>query len=375
MFDGSFQYEYEETWLRENKGWGTCRFNYGKPEVQSFLISNAIFWIEEYHFDGLRVDAVSSMLYLNYDKKNGEWIPNIYGGNENLEAISFFKKLNETVFKLHPNTMMIAEESTAWPMVTKPVYLGGLGFNFKWNMGWMNDILDYMSTAPPYRKSKHNKLTFSLTYAFSENFILPLSHDEVVHGKKSLINKMPGEYADKFASLRTLYGFMMAHPGKKLSFMGNEFAQFIEWNDQQGLDWLLLGYEMHQKMHAYVKDLNHFYLENAPLWQIDDSWKGFQWISPNDRDNSVIAFYRQDKKGKLLLCIGNFFPEKREHYRIGLPRRGCYIPVFSGDDMKYGGNGTPLTPVKSEQKPFHGLMFSGEFTLPPMAMVFYKITG
>ena len=372
MFDGSFQYEYEETWLRENKGWGTCRFNYGKPEVQSFLISNAIFWIEEYHFDGLRVDAVSSMLYLNYDKKNGEWIPNIYGGNENLEAISFFKKLNETVFKLHPNTMMIAEESTAWPMVTKPVYLGGLGFNFKWNMGWMNDILEYMGTDPFFRKYKHKNITFSLHYAFSENFILPLSHDEVVHGKKSILNKMPGPYEEKFANVRVLLGFMTAHPGKKLNFMGYEIGQFTEWDFNKEIEWFMINYEYHKKLNIYIKSLNEFYLNNSELWEIDYSWDGFKWISNNDYEQNIIAFKRINKKKNELIVVVNFSPVERHDYMIGADE-GTYMEVFNSNALEYGGTGSKNDGIIfSSKESMHGFNCHISLTIPPLSVIFLR---
>lgn len=372
MFDGSFLFEYQEPWIRENKGWGTHKFDYGKTEVQSFLISNAIFWIEEYHADGLRVDAVSSMIYLDYDKKAGEWTPNIYGGNENLEAITFLKKLNETVFKLHPRTMMIAEESTAWPMVTKPVYLGGLGFNFKWNMGWMNDILEYMETDPFFRKYKHKNITFSLHYAFSENFILPLSHDEVVHGKKSILDKMPGTYEEKFANVRVLMGFMMAHPGKKLNFMGYEIGQFIEWDYNKEVEWFMTNYEYHKKLNIYIKVLNDFYLCNSELWEIDYSWDGFRWISNDDYEQNIIAFKRINKKREELIAVVNFSPIERLNYRIGADE-GCYKEVFNSDSLEFGGKGSGnMGVITSSLGQIHGYNSYISLTVPPLSIIFLK---
>ena len=372
-FDGQCCYEYEDPLKNEHPDWGTRIFDYGKHEVKSFLISNVVYWLEKYHVDGIRVDAVASMLYLDYGKQDGQWRANQYGENKNLEAIEFLREMNTAAFEANPSALMIAEESTAFPLVTKPPYEGGLGFNFKWNMGWMNDMLQYMSTDPLYRKGLHHNLTFSLTYAFSENYILPLSHDEVVHGKASMINKMPGDYDQKFDNLRAFYGYMMAHPGKKLNFMGNEFAQFIEWNFAQGLDWLLLDYPRHRQMQDYVKDLNHFYLEHPPLWQNDTDWEGFQWISHDDHEQSVIAFRRIDQKGKELIAVCNFCPVLRENYRIGVPYRGKYTPVLSSDDKKYGGLGTALTAVTSEDVPMHGYLQSVELTVPPMSTVFYTV--
>jgi 1,4-alpha-glucan branching enzyme len=372
MFDGGCLYEYDEEWLRENKSWGTHKFNYGKLEVQSFLISNAIFWIEEYHVDGLRVDAVSSMLYLDYDKKNGEWIPNKYGSNENLEAISFLKKLNETVFKLHPYTIMAAEESTAWPMVTKPVYLGGLGFNFKWNMGWMNDILEYMETDPLFRKYKHKNITFSLHYAFSENFILPLSHDEVVHGKKSILNKMQGSYEEKFAGVRTLLGFMMAHPGKKLNFMGYEVGQFTEWNFEKEIEWFMISYEYHKKLNIYIKVLNEFYLNNSELWEIDYSWSGFKWISNDDFEQNIIAFKRINKSGDELIVVINFSPVERKSYSIGTSE-GSYTEVFNSDKTEFGGTGSENSgKLITSKGQLHGYDSYISMTVPPLSAIFLK---
>ena len=369
-FDGTCCYELSDPTMNEHPDWTTRIYDYGKPEVRSFLISNACYWISQFHADGIRVDAVASMLYLDYNRPN--YKPNRFGGRENLEAIDFLRQLNAAAFQTEPAVMMIAEESTAFPLITKPDYDGWLGFLFKWNMGWMNDMLQYMSLDPLYRKGDHNALTFSMTYAFSENFILPLSHDEVVHGKCSLIGKMPGNYDDKFNNLRVLYAYQMAHPGKKLNFMGSEFAQFIEWNFKQGLDWLLLGYEKHQKMQQFVKTLNRFYLENRELWEVDTGWDGYEWIEPDDRDRSVIAFRRKDRKGRELVVVCNFCPVLRENYRLGLPKQGWYVPVLNTDDEAFGGYGFAPETVRTEKKPSHGQMQSGLFRVPPMSVCFYR---
>ena len=371
-FDGTWLFEYQDPEKREIKSWGTHKFDFGKAEVQSFLISNALFWLDVYHADGLRVDAVSSMLYLDYDKKEGEWKPNIYGGNENLESISFFKKLNETIFKNYPATMMIAEESTAWPMVTKPTYLGGLGFNFKWNMGWMNDMIDYMETDPFFRKYKHKNITFSLHYAFSENFILPLSHDEVVHGKKSLINKMPGPYEEKFGNLRVLLGYMMAHPGKKLNFMGYEIGQFAEWDYNKEIEWFMADYEYHGKLNTYIKDLNEFYLQHSQLWEIDYAWTGFKWISNDDFEQNVIAFKRINKKGEDLIAVVNFSPVERHDYLIGA-EKGIYTEIFNSNKEEYGGTGSGNRgKIISCPGTMHGYESFVSLTLPPLSIIFLK---
>ena len=369
-FDGTCCYELSDPTMNEHPDWTTRIYDYGKPEVRSFLISNACYWISQFHADGIRVDAVASMLYLDYNRPN--YKPNRFGGHENLEAIDFLRQLNAAAFQTEPAVMMIAEESTAFPLITKPDYDGGLGFLFKWNMGWMNDMLQYMSLDPLYRKGDHNALTFSMTYAFSENFILPLSHDEVVHGKCSLIGKMPGNYDDKFNNLRVLYAYQMAHPGKKLNFMGSEFAQFIEWNFKQGLDWLLLDYEKHRKMQQFVKTLNRFYLENRELWEVDTGWDGYEWIEPDDRDRSVIAFRRKDRKGRELVVVCNFCPVLRENYRLGLPKQGWYVPVLNTDDEAFGGYGFAPETVRTEKKPSHGQAQSGLFRVPPMSVCFYR---
>lgn len=322
--------------------------------------------------DGFRVDAVASMLYLDYGKRDGEWIANKNGSNENLDAVEFLQQMNKAAFSYDSSVLMIAEESTAWPLVTQPPENGGLGFNFKWNMGWMNDMLDYMQTNPYFRKNKHNNLTFSLTYAFSENYILPLSHDEVVHGKYSMINKMPGEYEEKFANLRAFYAYMMAHPGKKLSFMGNEFAQFIEWDFAKGLDFNLLDFDYHKAMSNYVSDLNHFYLENKSLWENDSGWDGFEWISNDDYEQNIIAFRRIDRKNNEIICICNFSGIKRLNYKIGVPYFAKYSECFSSDDEKYMGSGVHNVNVKSAREPMHSYNYSISLSIPAQSTIYLK---
>ena len=372
-FDGSCLYEYEDPLKREHPDWGTRIFDFGKTEVQSFLISSAFFWAEYFHIDGIRVDAVASMLYLDYGKKDGEWRANQYGGKENLEAIAFLRKLNSELIKAYPNILMIAEESTAWPMITMPPEVGGLGFHLKWNMGWMNDALRYIQTDPIFRKHCHNNLTFSMTYAFSENFILPLSHDEVVHGKCSLIEKQPGDYNNKFAGLRTLMGYMIAHPGKKLSFMGNEFAQFIEWNYKQGLDWNLLEYDMHAKFQNYIRDLNQLYLSSKEFWELDTSWEGFEWIDPDDNEKNIIAFRRKAKDGSESIALCNFAPVLREGYVLGVPEPGYYKEIFNSDLEKYGGGGiSNPRAIRSKKGEFREYENVINLNLPPMSVLFFK---
>ena len=376
MFDGKNLYESDNEQRAENKGWGTTNFDYGRTEVQSFLISNALFWMEEYHIDGLRIDAVANMLYLNYGREEGEWLPNKYGGNGNLEAMDFLKKLNMAVFEYLPDALMIAEESTSWPMISKPIWMGGMGFNYKWNMGWMNDVLKYMSLDPIYRKWNQDKLTFSLMYAFSENFVLPLSHDEVVHGKCSLIEKMPGDYWQKFAGLRAFFGYWMAHPGKKLLFMGGEFGHFIEWNFDDSLDWHLVeGYPKHQEMQRYSRDLNRFYNDQPAFWQVDFDWRGFEWIDCSDVDHSILVFARRAKNGRdFIVVVSSFTPEVHYDYRIGVPEAGTYQEVFNSDDTRYGGSGVSAGgEFHTADIPWHNRPQSIALAIPPLATVYLKL--
>ena len=375
-FDGAPAYEYQEGWRAENKGWGTCNFDLGRPEVKSYLISNALYWLREFHVDGIRVDAVSSILYLDYDRSNGEWVPNKYGGNGNLEGMEFLRELNKAVLTEFPNALMIAEESTAWPKITKPIEEDGLGFNFKWDMGWMNDVLEYVGIDPQYRKYHHKNITFSMMYNYSENFILPLSHDEVVHGKKSLLNKMWGDKWNKFAGVRVFVSYMMAHPGKKLTFMGNEFAQYIEWREYEGLEWISMeDDDMYKKTHEFFRDLNHLYLENKAFWELDYNFDGFSWIDPENKDQSILIFMRRGKDDEdTLVFINNFTPCVYYDYKVGVPFLGEYEEIFNTDDIKYGGSGQIMgTPIYSEKEPFHNQQYSVKIKVPPMATVVLKI--
>ena len=375
-FDGGSCYEYADPNKREHKSWGTNVFDFGRPEVISFLCSSARYWLEEYHVDGLRVDAVASMLYLDYDRQGGAWTPNKYGGHENLEAISFLQTLNKVAFSVNPHVLMIAEESTAWPLVTKPVDAGGLGFNFKWNMGWMNNMCHYLKMDPFFRKDNHNDITFSLMYAFSENFILPMSHDEVVHMKGSLVNKMPGEYEQQLTCVRGFYSYMLTHPGKKLLFMGPELGQWHEWDAKGELDWYLLDSEANAKLHKFFKDINHFYLDSPELWEIDYDWSGFEWLVTDDTRNNTVAFLRRDKSGNELLCAVNFSPNRIDNYRIGVTERKEFVPVFNTEAAKYGGSGAgDIKPVKVEHIEHNGRSASISIKLPAFGGVFYRGRG
>jgi 1,4-alpha-glucan branching enzyme len=369
-FDGTNLYEHADPRLGEHRDWGTLIFNYGRNEVRNFLLSNALFWLEKYHLDGLRVDAVASMLYLDYSRSPGEWIPNQFGGNENLEAIDFIKKFNELVHHYHPGALTIAEESTSWPAVSRPTYLGGLGFSLKWNMGWMNDMLVYFSKDPIHRKFHQHNLTFGLLYAFTENFVLPLSHDEVVHGKGSLLSKMPGFYLeDKFSNLRLLLGYMYGHPGKKLLFMGGEIGQWREWNHDQALDWDLLQWQPHQKLEKFVQDLNRFYTSHPALYEVDFHYSGFEWIDFRDSDNSIASFLRRAKNSEeYIVFIYNFTPIVQQDYRIGVPTADYYQEVLNSDAEIYGGrNLNNAAGVQAEPIPWQNRPFSLKLTLPPLA--------
>ncbi|WP_019910753.1 1,4-alpha-glucan branching protein GlgB [Paenibacillus sp. HW567] len=376
MFDGTPLYEYSDPLLAERPGWGTLSFDFSKREISSFLISNALFWFELYHIDGMRVDAVTSMLRLDFEKKDHQYKRNANGGLENLEAIRFIQQLNKAVFHYYPKALMMAEESSAWPGVTAPVHEGGLGFSYKWNMGWMNDTLGYIEHHFEARPHHHNLLTFPICYAYSENYTLPLSHDEVVHGKKSLLDKMPGSYVQKFAGLRQLLGYQISHPGKKLLFMGGEFGQFIEWKDQDQLDWLLLDYESHRHMLAYTAALNKLYLSERALWELDHEMEGYQWIDADDSGQSVISCIRRGKKPvDTLVIMINFQPVERRSYRIGVPRPGTYEEIFSSESTGYGGSGLHNPPMKSIKKTWHNQPDSIELTVPPLSFLVLKKSG
>jgi 1,4-alpha-glucan branching enzyme len=368
-FDGTALYEHQDPRRGAHPDWGTLVFNYGRNEVKNFLLANALFWLREYHADGLRVDAVASMLYLDYSRRAGEWIPNVYGGREDLEAIAFLKEMNAVAHGACPGVLMAAEESTAWPGVSRPTEVGGLGFGFKWNMGWMHDTLDYFQREPVHRLHHHNQLSFGLIYAFTENFILPLSHDEVVHGKGSLYSKMPGDRWQKFANLRALYAHMWAHPGKKLLFMGGELAQEQEWSAERSLDWHLLERADHGGVQALVRDLNRVYREQPALWEVDFEPSGFRWLEANDASWNVLVFARFSADGSPLVCAGNFSPVPRHSYRIGLPCGGRWVEVLNTDAAGYGGSNILNGPVEAEQTPWHDQPFSAELTLPPLGVV------
>lgn len=374
MFDGTPVYEYADPRLGEHKDWGTMVFDYSKSEVISFLISSAYFWAEQYHIDGIRVDAVSSMLYRDYSRNDGEWVPNEYGGNGNLEAVDFLKKLNKIMGTEFPNFMMVAEESTAWPLVTAPPENDGLGFNYKWNMGWMNDTLRYMGMDPYFRKDNHSLLTFMMMYAYSENYILPLSHDEVVHGKGSMLNKMFGEYDEKFAAYRTLFGYYMTMPGKKMLFMGGEFGQMLEWRYDDQLEWNVLEIDKHKRLHQYVKDLNHFYMENKALWELDTSWDGFRWVNEADSENSVLSYIRRGRHAAdNVVVVANFTPVERPIYKIGVPLAGEYEVVFHSSAVKYGGNKRITKKVyKTKNMQFSDMMYTIEVAIDGNSVMFLK---
>ena len=373
-FDGSHLYEHEDPRQGEHPDWNTFVFNYGRNEVQNFLISNALFWMDKYHVDGLRVDAVASMLYLDYGRREGEWIPNRFGGKENLDAIHFLRTLNEHVYGAYPDTMMIAEESTSWPQVSRPIYLGGLGFGLKWNMGWMHDVLNYMSQDPVYRNYHHNEITFSLVYAFAENFVLPFSHDEVVYGKGSMIRKMPGDDWQKFANLRLLYGFMFGHPGKKLLFMGDEFGQWSEWNHDASLEWNLLEHPSHAGLKRWVRDLNTLYRGEPLLHTMDFNSAGFEWVDCKDFQRSIISFLRRGQNpNDQLLFVCNFTPVVRQNYRVGVPLEGHWKEILNSDAPLYGGSGQGnFGGLSTVPLPIHGRPFSLNMTLPPLGIVIFR---
>ena len=372
-FDGSPLYESNDPKTSKRDSWGTCLFNYARFEVTSFLVSCAMFWLDKYHIDGLRIGALSSMLYLDYGKTEGEWEPNKFGGKENLDAVDFVKRLNTAVHMYHPDVMMFAEENTSWPKLTHKIEDGGLGFDFKWNMGWMNDMLHYMSLNPMWRPFNHDSLTFSFYYAFSEKFLLPISHDEVSHGKGSLIKQMPGKYDEQFAGVRAFITYMYAHPGKKLVFMGTEIGQFDEWNHEEAIQWDLLEFEKHKKLRTFFKELNKFYLDCKPLYELDTVWKGFDWIHHDDYTNSVIAFKRTDKNGDEIVSVCNFQPIRRDEYCIGVPKYGLYGEVFNSDEERFGGSGVVNgNNIKTEVMKIHGFDQGLSLTLPPLSVIYLR---
>lgn len=372
-FDGSPLYESNDPKTSKRDSWGTCLFNYARFEVTSFLVSCAMFWLDKYHIDGLRIGALSSMLYLDYGKTEGEWEPNKFGGKENLDAVDFVKRLNTAVHMYHPDVMMFAEENTSWPKLTHKIEDGGLGFDFKWNMGWMNDMLHYMSLNSMWRPFNHDSLTFSFYYAFSEKFLLPISHDEVSHGKGSLIKQMPGKYDEQFAGVRAFITYMYAHPGKKLVFMGTEIGQFDEWNHEEAIQWDLLEFEKHKKLRTFFKELNKFYLECKPLYELDTVWKGFDWIHHDDYTNSVIAFKRTDKNGDEIVSVCNFQPIRRDEYCIGVPKYGLYDEVFNSDEERFGGSGVVNgNNIKTEVMKIHGFDQGLSLTLPPLSVIYLR---
>ena len=375
-FDGTPLYEHPDPRRGEQLDWGTFVFNFGRPEVRNFLVANAVFWLEEFHIDGLRVDAVASMLYLDYSREPGEWLPNEYGGRENLEAVAFLQEMNATVYKRCPGIVTVAEESTAWPGVTRPTHLGGLGFGFKWNMGWMHDSLDYMAREPIYRQYHHSEMTFAMMYAYTEQFVLPLSHDEVVHGKGSMINKMPGDDWQKFANLRSYYGFMWAHPGKQLLFMGGEFGQWREWSEGRSLDWDLLQYPNHSGLQKCLADMNRAYRDNPAMWRKDHDPSGFEWIDANDAAGNVFSWLRFDGDGGVVACVSNMAPVVHEDYRLGLPHAGSWTEIVNTDALDYGGSGVGnLGRVEATDDPWHGRPASARMVLPPLASVWLRWDG
>jgi 1,4-alpha-glucan branching enzyme len=373
-FDGTHLYEHADPRQGEHHDWNTFAFNYGRREVQTFLVSNALFWLDKYHVDGVRVDAVASMLYLDYGRREGEWIPNRHGGRENIEAVDFLRYLNKHIYATFPDGMTIAEESTAWPLISRPTYVGGLGFGLKWNMGWMHDMLEYASTDPIHRSYQHNRITFSLMYAFSENFVLPFSHDEVVYGKGSMIRKMPGDDWQKFANLRCLYGYMFGHPGKKLLFMGNEFGQWSEWNHDQSLEWHLLQYPFHSGLQRWVRDLNTLYRAEPALYEMDCDPAGFEWMDCTDYQRSVVSFLRHGRRpGDTLLIVCNFTPVPRQNYRVGVPQGGYWRETLNSDAPLYGGSGQGnIGGLSATPLPIHGRPFSVNMTLPPLSVLIFK---